>query len=87
LAAAKPALLEPIMEVEIGVPDAFVGDVVGLLGSKGAKVENMVDRGGHKTISALAALRQMFGFSTELRSATQGRAGLTMRFAKFDLLQ
>lgn len=87
LAAARPALLEPIMEVEIGVPDAFVGDVVGLLGSKGAKVENMVDRGGHKTISALAALRQMFGFSTELRSATQGRAGLTMRFAKFDLLQ
>ena len=87
LAAARPALLEPIMEVEIGVPDAFVGDVVGLLGAKGAKVENMVDRGGHKTVSALAALRQMFGFSTELRSATQGRAGLTMRFAKFDLLQ
>lgn len=87
LAAGKPALLEPIMEVEIGVPDAFVGDVVGLLGAKGAKVENMVDRGGHKTVEALAALRQMFGFSTELRSATQGRAGLTMRFAKFDLLQ
>lgn len=86
LADAKPALLEPIMEVEIGVPDAFVGDVVGLLGAKGAKVENMVDRGGHKTISALAPLRQMFGFSTELRSATQGRAGLTMRFGKFDLL-
>jgi len=87
LAAAKPALLEPIREVEIGVPDAFVGDVVGLLGSKGARVENMVDRGGHKTVSALAPLRQMFGFSTELRSATQGRAGITMRFRKFDLLQ
>jgi elongation factor G len=87
LAGARPALLEPIMEVEIGVPDAFVGDVVGLLGTKGAKVENMVDRGGHKTVSALAPLRQMFGFSTELRSATQGRAGLTMRFRKFDLLQ
>ncbi len=87
LAAARPALLEPIMEVEIGVPDAFVGDVVGLLGAKGAKIEDMSDRGGHKTVTALAPLRQMFGFSTELRSATQGRAGLTMRFSKFDLLQ
>ena len=86
LAKARPALLEPIMELEIGVPDAFVGDVVGLLGSKGAKVENMVDRGGHKTITAKAALRRMFGFSTELRSATQGRAGLSMRFSTFDLL-
>lgn len=87
LAAARPGLLEPIMEVEIGVPDAFVGDVVGLLGAKGAKIENMIDRGGHKLVSALAPLRQMFGFSTDLRSATQGRAGLTMRFSKFDLLQ
>jgi elongation factor G len=87
LAAARPALLEPIMEVEIGVPDAFVGDVVGLLGSKGARIDNMFDRGGHKIVTALAPLRQMFGFSTDLRSATQGRAGVTMRFSKFDLLQ
>jgi len=87
LLAARPALLEPIMELEIGVPDAFIGDVAGLLGAKGAKIENMEDRGGHKTVTALAPLRQMFGFSTELRSATQGRAGLTMRFVKFDLLQ
>ena len=76
-----------VLELEIGVPDAFIGDVAGLLGSKGSKIENMADRGGHKTVSALAPLRQMFGFSTELRSATQGRAGLTMRFSKFDLLQ
>lgn len=87
LAAAGPALLEPIMELEIGVPDAFVGDVVGLLGAKGAKIENMFDRGGQKVVTALAPLRQMFGFSTDLRSATQGRAGLSMRFSKFDLLQ
>ena len=87
LGAAKPALLEPIMELEIGVPDAFVGDVAGLLGAKGAKIDNMFDRGGQKTVTALAPLRQMFGFSTELRSATQGRAGMTMRFSKFDLLQ
>jgi len=87
LAAGRPALLEPIMELEIGVPDAFVGDVAGLLGSKGAKIENMFDRGGHKVVTALAPLRQMFGFSTDLRSATQGRAGMTMLFSKFDLLQ
>ena len=87
LAAGRPALLEPLMELEIGVPDAFVGDVAGLLGAKGAKIENLVDRGGHKTITALAPLRRMFGFSTDLRSATQGRAGMTMRFLKFDLLQ
>ncbi len=87
LADARPALLEPIMELEIGVPDAFVGDVAGLLGAKGAKIENMFDRGGQKVVTALAPLRQMFGFSTDLRSATQGRAGLTMRFSKFDLLQ
>ena len=86
LAAARPALLEPIMELEIGVPDAFIGDVAGLLGSKGAKIENMTDRGGHKTVTALAPLRRMFGFSTDLRSATQGRAGMSMRFLKFDLL-
>ena len=86
LAAARPALLEPIMELEIGVPDAFIGDVAGLLGSKGAKIENMADRGGHKTVTALAPLRRLFGFSTDLRSATQGRAGMSMRFLKFDLL-
>jgi elongation factor G len=86
LAAARPALLEPLMELEIGVPDAFIGDVAGLLGSKGAKIENMADRGGHKTVTALAPLRRMFGFSTDLRSATQGRAGMSMRFLKFDLL-
>ncbi|EFL53217.1 translation elongation factor G [Solidesulfovibrio fructosivorans JJ]] len=86
LSAAKPALLEPIMDLEISVPDAFVGDVIGLLGSKGAKIENMIDRGGHKLVAALAPLRQMFGFTTELRSATQGRAAMTMRFSKFDLL-
>ena len=87
LAAARPALLEPVMELEIGVPDAFVGDVAGLLGSTGAKIENMTDRGGQKIVTALAPLRRMFGFSTDLRSATQGRAGMSMRFFKFDLLQ
>jgi len=86
LAQASPMLLEPIMWVELNVPDAFVGEVVGLLGSKGAKIENIQDRGGQKLIQAFSALRQMFGFSTNLRSATQGRASFVMRFAKFDVL-
>jgi elongation factor G len=86
LAAASPMLLEPIMWVELNVPDAFVGEVVGLLGSKGAKIENIQDRGGQKLIQAFSALGQMFGFSTYLRSATQGRASFVMKFAKFDVL-
>ncbi|GFK94576.1 Elongation factor G [Fundidesulfovibrio magnetotacticus] len=87
LGAAGPALLEPIMELEIAVPDDFVGDVIGLLGSKGAKIENLFDRGGQKVVQALTPMRRLFGFSTELRSATQGRAGMVLRFSRFDLLE
>ena len=86
LAAARSILLEPIMWLEISAPDAFVGEVVGLLGAKGAKIENIQDRGGAKLVQALAPLSQMFGFSTVLRSATQGRASFVMKFAKFDVL-
>lgn len=86
LSLAAPQLLEPLMWVELSAPDAFVGEAVGLLGSKGAKIENILDRGGHKLIQAYAPLRQMFGFSTYLRSATQGRAAFSMKFAKFDVL-
>jgi elongation factor G len=87
LRQAGPALLEPIMFLEIAVPGDFVGDVIGLLGSKGAKIENLFDRAGQKVVQALTPLRALFGFSTELRSATQGRAGLVMKFARFDLLE
>ena len=86
LAEASPMLLEPIMWVEVSAPDAFIGEVVGLLGSKGAKIENIQDRGGQKLVQAFAALGQLFGFSTVLRSATQGRASFVMKFAKFDVL-
>jgi elongation factor G len=74
------------MWVEASAPDAFVGEVVGLLGSKGAKIENIIDRGGQKLVQAYAPLGQMFGFSTQVRSATQGRASFVMKFAKFDVL-
>lgn len=86
LAACGPVLLEPIMMVEIGVPEAFVGEVIGLLSAKGAKIDNVFDHAGQKVVQALTPLRQLFGFSTALRSATQGRAGLIMQFARFDVL-
>lgn len=86
LQKAGPLLLEPIMWLEINVPEEFVGDVIGLLGAKGAKIENMLDRSDLKLVQALASLRDLFGFSTDLRSATQGRAAFIMRFAKFDVL-
>ncbi len=81
---AAPVLLEPIMEVEITVAEAFVGACISLLGARGGKVENMTDAAGQKVIQAFAPLRGLFGFSTALRSATQGRAGLLMRFERFD---
>jgi elongation factor G len=87
LAGAKPVLMEPIMWLEVGAPDAFVGDVSGLLAQKGARIENLFDRAGQKVVQALAPLRKLFGFSTELRSATQGRAGFVMRFYKFDVME
>jgi len=83
---AHPALLEPIMLLEIGVPGDFVGDVISLLGTKGAKIENLFDRAGLKVVQALTPLSRLFGFSTELRSATQGRAGIVMKFERFDMM-
>ena len=80
LAEAGSKLMEPIMWVEIGVPEEFVGEVVGLLGAKGAKIENMLDRSGQKVVQGLAPLSKLFGFSTDLRSATQiGRASCRER--------
>ncbi|WP_027184918.1 elongation factor G [Desulfovibrio inopinatus] len=79
-------LMEPLMDVEISVPEEFVGEIIGLLGTKGAKIENMFDRGGIKIVKSLTPLRSLFGFSTQMRSATQGRAGMVMKFSRFDVL-
>ncbi|NDV19754.1 elongation factor G [Pseudodesulfovibrio sp. JC047] len=87
LGQADPKLMEPLMWVEISVPEDFVGEVVGLLGSKGAKIENMIDRQGQKVVQGLAPLGKLFGFSTDLRSSTQGRAGFVMKFSRFDVLE
>lgn len=87
LLQASPLLMEPIMRVDIVVPEDFVGEVISLLGGKGGKVENMYERGGGKVIQALCPLRHLFGFSTDLRSATQGRGNFIMKFDRFDVLE
>jgi len=84
LSAAGSILLEPVMYVEISVPESHLGSALGLLSAHGGKVDNMLERSGIKIIKATAPMRELFGFSTSLRSATQGRAGLLMRFERFD---
>ena len=85
LAAAAPVVLEPVMRVEITVQESFLGSAISLFTSCGGKVDDMEDHGDRKTMRGAAPLRKLFGFSTSLRSATQGRAGLVMTFDRFDL--
>ena len=85
LRSASPALLEPVMRVEITVPEPLVGAAVSLLNMRGGRVEAICDEAGRKQVVALAPMRVLFGFSTALRSATQGRAGMMLSFDRFDL--
>jgi elongation factor G len=82
--AGNPFLLEPIMTAEIFVPEAFIGDVIGELNSRGGKIESIEHKAGAQMISATVPLSQMFGYSTNLRSATQGRGTFSMQFSHFD---
>jgi elongation factor G len=81
---AGTRLLEPIMKVEVTVPEGFVGAVHGDLNARRARVENVGFRGNQQVITALVPLRRMFGYSTDLRSATQGRANYSMQFSAYD---
>ena len=83
---ASPVLLEPVMDVEVVTPEDFLGDVIGNLSSKRAKIKELSDRAGAKVIRSEVPLAGMFGYSTDLRSATQGRANYTMEFAKYDVV-
>jgi elongation factor G len=85
LAAASPVVLEPVMRVEITAPEDFLGAAITMFTTCGGKVEDMEDHGGRKTLRGTAPLRRLFGFSTSLRSVTQGRTGLVMTFDRFDL--
>ncbi|MEK7773514.1 MAG: EF-Tu/IF-2/RF-3 family GTPase, partial [Deltaproteobacteria bacterium] len=81
---AGQILLEPIMDVEVVVPEQFMGDVIGDLNSRRGKILGMDSRGGFQVVSANVPLANMFGYSTDLRSKTQGRASYTMQFAHYE---
>jgi elongation factor G len=84
-AQARPVILEPIMRIEIVLPAEFLGEVIGSLDRRKGTVLDVADRGAAvKVVECEAPLRRMFGYATELRSATQGRALFTMRFDRFD---
>ena len=80
---AKPVLLEPLMRVEVEVPEQYMGDVIGDLNSRRGTIQGMEQRNGIHVIQCQVPLAQMFGYSTELRSMTQGRASYTMHFAHY----
>ncbi len=84
---AEPLLLEPIMRLEITCPDEYLGDMMNDLNSKRAKVVGVDTNDGLQVVKAHAPLAEMFGYSTSLRSATQGRASFTMQFEKYDVVQ
>ncbi len=82
--SASPVLLEPIMKVEIIVPEEFVGDVINDLNTRGGKIERITTKGPAKILAAIVPLSNMFGYSTALRSSSQGRATFTMQFSHYD---
>lgn len=83
---ARPVILEPMMKVEVITPEKFMGDVTGSLSSKRGLIEGMEDRGMNKVVKAVVPLSEMFGYMTNLRSMTEGRAGFTMEFLRYDVV-
>jgi elongation factor G len=84
LKRSKPKLLEPMMAVEVTTPDDYLGDVMGNLNSRRGRIESMGQVGNAQVIKALVPLSEMFGYATDLRSMTQGRADFTMQFDRYE---
>ena len=84
LKKSDPILLEPVMAVEVETPEQYMGDVMGNLSGRRGKIEGMDDRSGSKVIRAKVPLGEMFGYATDLRSQTQGRASYTMQFDSYE---
>ena len=84
MAKANPVLLEPIMKVEVTMPEEYMGDVIGDINSRRGRIEGMEDIGGGKMVKAYVPLAEMFGYSTDLRSRTQGRGNYSMFFEKYE---
>ncbi|MDR2492936.1 MAG: elongation factor G [Coriobacteriales bacterium] len=84
LRKSGPVLLEPMMSVEVETPEDYMGDVMGNLSSRRGQIQGMEDRGNAKAVRALVPLSEMFGYATDLRSSTQGRASYTMQFSSYE---
>jgi elongation factor G len=82
--AASPALLEPVMKVEVVTPEEYMGSVTGDISSRRGRIEGMISRPGTQIITAMVPLAEMFGYETDLRSMTQGRASSTMHFHRYE---
>jgi elongation factor G len=80
---ADPAILEPMMAVEVTTPDDYLGDVIGDLNSRRGQIQAMEERGGARLVKALVPLSEMFGYVGDLRSRTQGRANYSMVFDSY----
>jgi elongation factor G len=83
---AKPVILEPIMRVEVVIPEQFMGDITGNLSGKRGAIEGMEDRGMNKVVNAKVPLSEMFGYTTTLRSMTEGRGSMTMEFDHYEVV-
>jgi len=81
---AQPVLLEPVMHVEVVVPEEYMGEVIGDLNSRRGRVVSIEARVGSQVITATVPLSEMFGYATDLRSLTQGRANYTMHFLRYE---
>ncbi len=84
MAKAEPVLLEPIMKVEVTMPEEYMGDVIGDINARRGRIEGMDDIGGGKIVRGFVPLAEMFGYSTDLRSRTQGRGNYSMFFEKYE---
>jgi elongation factor G len=85
-AKAKPRLLEPIFDVEVVVPEEYMGDIIGDLSSRRGRIGGMFTRGGARVIAASVPLAEMFGYATRMRSISQGRAVYSMQFSRYETL-
>ena len=81
---AKPVILEPVMAVEVVTPEEYMGDIIGDLTSRRGRIQHMEGRGSAQVITAKVPLSEMFGYATDLRSRSQGRATYTMQFDSYE---
>ena len=84
MAKAGPVLLEPVMKIEVVIPEEYMGDVMGNLTARRGRIEGMEARGNGQVIRAMVPLSEMFGYATDLRSTTQGRGVFTMQFSHYE---